>query len=64
MKSLPCALSRLMPTGDAAERAKRLGWLNNKILVVALDNRRLTSAQRAAVLDIGRTLYEEPKGKR
>lgn len=64
MNGMHCALSRLMPSAEDAERVKRLGWRNDRILVVALDDRRLTPTERTAVLAIGQKLYDEPKGKR
>ena len=64
MSGMHCALSRLMPTPDDAERAKRLGWRNDRILVVSLDDRRLSPVERTAVMSLGQKLYEEPKGKR
>lgn len=57
-----CALTRFMASEDAADKAKRKGWLEDRILVVAAADLRLTPDERRVIKAIGQRLFEG-KGK-
>jgi hypothetical protein len=56
--SYRCPLAQLQPDKPDAERIKRDGWLEHKILVIAEDDARLDFFEREFIRRIGRRLYE------
>lgn len=52
-----CPLAKLLPETMDAEKVKREGWNDQKILVVALDDNRLDVIDREFVKQIGEKLY-------
>ena len=54
-----CPLGTIQPTTMDTEQIKRTGWRNDRILVVALDDERLSYFQREFVQQIGTQLYGE-----
>lgn len=52
-----CALGRVIPSGMDAEQIKRDAWLRDRILVVRMDDERLTIDDLAALWEIGARLY-------
>lgn len=57
-----CALGRVVASGVDTETLKRTAWLRDRILVVRMDDDRLTINDLAALWDIGARLYPA-KGK-
>ncbi len=62
--SIPCALGKLIPTAMDTEAIKTRGWREDGILVIALNDQRLTSMERAIVKQIGDSLYGRAHGFR
>ena len=62
--SYRCPLGRLTESRDDPEEIKREGWQEQKILVVHVDDYRLTGFQREFVKQIGESLYGERKRKK
>ena len=57
-----CALARLLPASIDAGAIKRRGWLEDGILVVALDDPRLDTITRQFVRMLGRKLHgQDPR---
>jgi predicted enzyme involved in methoxymalonyl-ACP biosynthesis len=56
-----CPLSKFSEPSMDTERVKREGWRDEKILVVSLDDPRLSKFQRGLVLDLGNDLYGDVK---
>lgn len=52
-----CALGRTVPTTIEAETIKRNGWIDQGVLVIALDDPRLGWDERALVRALGDKLY-------
>lgn len=52
-----CALGRVVASGVDTETMKRTAWLRDRILVVRMDDDRLTINDLAALWDIGARLY-------
>lgn len=52
-----CALGRVVASGVDTEAMKRTAWLRDRILVVRMDDDRLTINDLAALWDIGARLY-------
>ena len=52
-----CALGRVVASGVDTEALKRTAWLRDRILVVRMDDDRLTINDLAALWDIGARLY-------
>lgn len=57
-----CALGRVVASGVDTEAMKRTAWLRDRILVVRMDDDRLTINDLAALWNIGARLYPA-KGK-
>lgn len=55
-------MSLSMPNKMDAERIKRDGFHNDRILAVNLDDARLGWADRELLIAIGEKLYGKPKG--
>ena len=55
--SLRCVLGRLTSEREDKEKIKRDGWTEQKILVVAADDKRLNWMQREFVNQLGNELY-------
>lgn len=58
-----CALGRVIASGIDTEEMKRDAWLQHRILVVRMDDDRLTVDELAALWEIGNRVYPA-KGKR
>lgn len=52
-----CALGRTVPTTFEAEAIKRNGWVDQGVLVIAIDDPRLGWHERALVRALGDKLY-------
>ncbi len=58
---LKCNLGRLQPKPIDAEKLKREGWKNDKILVVKADDERLSWPERELIKQIGDRIYSRKK---
>lgn len=56
-----CNLGRLQPNKIDAEKIKREGWKNDKILVVKADDERLSWPERELIKQIGDKIYNTKK---
>lgn len=56
---MPCALGKMLPDSGHVERVKRMGWVNERLLIVSVDDRRLTEIERCVVEQIGNKLYSQ-----
>lgn len=59
---------RLHPKGfggerRSAEQVKQDGWREQGVLVIAIDDQRLTWPERELVRQLGQKLYGQPQGK-
>lgn len=63
MNRYRCPLGKLLPVSMDAEKVKREGWADHRILVISLDDKRLDYFQRETVKQIGEKLYGTEKCK-
>lgn len=63
MNRYRCPLAKLLPVSMDAEKVKREGWADHRILVISLDDKRLDYFQRETVKQIGDKLYGTEKCK-
>lgn len=63
MNRYRCPLGKMLPVPMDAEKVKKEGWADHRILVIALDDKRLDFFQRETVKQIGDKLYGTEKRK-
>lgn len=61
---LKCNLGRLQPKKIDAEKLKREGWKNDKILVVKADDERLSWPEKELIKQIGDKIYSDKTNKK
>jgi hypothetical protein len=59
MRELRSQLGHHQPTLLDVEAAKRAGWLQHGILVVAEQDSRLTGSEREIIRQVGEKLYDQ-----
>ena len=59
---LKCNLGRIQPKQIDAEKIKREGWNNDGILVVKVDDERLSWPEKELIKQIGDKIYKNKKG--
>ena len=57
-------LGRIQPSLIDAEKIKREGWNNDGILVVKVDDERLSGLQKELIKQIGDKIYKNKNGER
>ena len=57
--SLRCNLGRLQPKQINVEKLKREGWKNDGILVVKVDDERLSWPEKELIKQIGNKIYSD-----
>ena len=62
--SLKCNLGRMQPKQIDAEKIKREAWGNDGILVVKVDDERLTWPEKELIKQIGEKIYKNKKGEK
>jgi hypothetical protein len=62
--SLKCNLGRMQPKQIDAEKIKREGWNNDGILVVKIDDERLSWPEKELIKQIGDKIYKNKKGEK
>ncbi len=62
--SLKCNLGRMQPKQIDAEKIKREGWNNDGILVVKVDDERLSWPEKELIKQIGDKIYKNKKGEK
>ena len=61
---LKCNLGRMQPKQIDAEKIKREGWNNDGILVVKVDDERLSWPEKELIKQIGEKIYKNKKGEK
>jgi hypothetical protein len=61
---LKCNLGRMQPKQIDAEKIKREGWNNDGILVVKIDDERLSWPEKDLIKQIGDKIYKNKKGEK
>ena len=61
---LKCNLGRMQPKQIDAEKIKREGWNNDGILVVKVDDERLSWPEKELIKQIGDKIYKNKKGEK
>ncbi len=59
---LKCNLGRMQPKQIDAEKIKREAWGNDGILVVKVDDERLSWPEKELIKQIGNKIYNNKKG--
>lgn len=59
-----CTLARFIPEQMDVEAIKADGWREHRILVVRLDDQRLTWIERQIIESLGNRMYPQPRWKR
>jgi hypothetical protein len=62
--SLKCNLGRMQPKQIDAEKIKREAFNNDGILVVKLDDERLSWPEKELIKQIGERIYKNKKGEK
>ena len=62
--SLKCNLGRMQPKQIDVEKIKCEGWNNDGILVVKVDDERLSWPEKELVKQIGDKIYKNSKGEK
>lgn len=60
MKHYQCPLGKLFPDTPDIEKIKRDGWIEQGILVIDVEDRRLSEMDKALVTNIGEHIYGVP----
>ena len=61
---LKCNLGRIQAKKIDAEKIKREGWNNDGILVVKVDDERLSWPEKELLKQIGNKIYKNKKGEK
>ncbi len=61
---LKCNLGRIQAKKIDAEKIKREGWNNDGILVVKVDDERLSWPEKELIKQIGDKIYKNKKGEK
>jgi len=61
---MKCNLGRMQPSKIDAEKLKREGWNNDGILVVKVDDERLSWPEKELIKQIGDKIYKNKKGEK
>ena len=62
--SLKCNLGRMQPKQIDVEKIKCEGWNNDGILVVKVDDERLSWPEKELIKQIGDKIYKNKKGEK